>query len=183
MGQGQGPSHFTASCLLLRHACCSSLHCTREHRLGDGGSALGPAASPEGSYHSRKEGRWVLCLLENTKQYQGRLRAAPRAMSFRWKPDLLDPFWQLPYPQGTLSSHVGYSFFRIPSCPPPFSPSRLPPNPSLLSPSSFFVSSTVPTRSLLPVLSPCPSPPHPVTTARNSTSTPYANPKALPRPG
>lgn len=30
VGQGQGPSHLTVSCLLLRHACCSSLHCTEE---------------------------------------------------------------------------------------------------------------------------------------------------------
>lgn len=29
VGQGQGPSHRTVSCLLLRQACCSSLHCTR----------------------------------------------------------------------------------------------------------------------------------------------------------
>lgn len=42
VGQGQGPSHLTVSCLLLRHACCSSLHCTgRRFGLGDRGTAGG----------------------------------------------------------------------------------------------------------------------------------------------
>jgi hypothetical protein len=52
VGQGQGPSHLTASCLLLKHACCSSLHCRRKVRLGDGGFPwilhLGP---PHASHH------------------------------------------------------------------------------------------------------------------------------------
>lgn len=45
VGQGQGPSHLTASCLLLRQACCSSLHCTRPKVNGQWGLTPGcPAA-------------------------------------------------------------------------------------------------------------------------------------------
>lgn len=49
VGQGQGPSHLTASCLLLRQACCSSLHCTGRAGLGDGARPMGPCCwAPSG---------------------------------------------------------------------------------------------------------------------------------------
>lgn len=146
VGQGQGPSHFTASCLLLRHACCSSLHCTREHRLGDGGSAVGPAArGPEHSYHSRRKDGGV-CASCKAEGGSGLCPASPSA----------PPFFSFP--------SSSYS--------------------SLLSASSFSVSSVVPTRSLIPILSPHPSPPHPVTTipsVRNSYLYTLCQPKGSPQ--